>query len=187
MLSTGVIRWPTDGLILCPGKNLLPSHAQHRKKIGPKIFGQKPETLLADGFLSGLPAADACPADLCMVGKLLAIPAFCLPVSAEEGSAAPVQKQGVVVQNVLHRDAVKGGELVRKFGREAAVKCAAFQIPIELFLHAHHGSNLFLQQVKTIAAPTQTVPWVRDVGVRVVHTVERLRLYGGAGACQTYL
>ena len=62
---------------------------------------------------------------------------------------------------------VKGGELVRKFGREAAVKCAAFQIPIELFLHAHHGSNLFLQQVKTIAAPTQTVPWVRDVGVRV--------------------
>ena len=98
-----------------------------------------------------------------------------------------MQKQGVVVQNILHRDAVKGGELVRKFRREAAVKCAAFQILIEPFLHAHHGSNLFLQQVKTIAAPTQTVPWVRDVGVRVVHTVERLRLYGGAGACQTYL
>ena len=82
---------------------------------------------------------------------------------------------------------VKGGELVRKFRRKAAVKCAAFQILIEPFHHAHHGSNLFLQQVKTIAAPTQTVPWVRDVGVRVVHTVERLRLYGGAGACQTYL
>ena len=41
--------------------------------------------------------------------------------------------------------------------------------------------GLFLQQVKTIAAPTQTVPWVRDVGVRMVHTVERLRLYGSAG------
>ena len=102
-----------------------------------------------------------------MVGKLLTAPAFCLPVSAEEVSAAPAQKQGVVVQNVLHRDAVKGGELVRKFRRKAAVKCAAFQIPIEPFLHANHGSNLFLQQVKTIAAPTQTVPWVRDVGVRV--------------------
>ena len=76
---------------------------------------------------------------------------------------------------------------VRRFGREAAVKCAAFQILIEPFLHAHHGSNLFLQQVKTIAAPTQTVPWVRDVGVRMVHTVKRLRLYGGAGTCQSYL
>lgn len=145
------------------------------------------KALLTDGFLSGLPAANTCPAYLGMVGKLLTVPAFCLPVSAEEVSSAPVQKQGVVVQNILHRDTVKGGELVRKFGREAAVKCAAFQILIEPFLHAHHGSNLFLQQVKTIAAPTQTVPWVRDVGVRVVHTVERLRLYGGAGACQTYL
>ena len=81
-----------------------------------------------------------------------------LPVSAEEVSAAPVQKQGVVVQNVLHRDAVKSGELVRKFWREAAVRCSAFQIPIEPFLHTYHGSDLFLQQVKTIATPTQTVP-----------------------------
>ena len=145
------------------------------------------KALLTDGLLSTFPAADACPADLCMVGKLLTVPAFCLPVSAEEGSSAPVEKQDVVVQNILHRDAVKGGELVRKFGREAAVKCAAFQIPIEPFFHADHGGNVFLQQVKTIAASTQTVPWVRDVGVRVVHTVERLRLYGGAGACQTYL
>ena len=145
------------------------------------------KALLTDGLLSVFPAADACPADLCVVGKLLAIPAFCLPVSAEEGSAAPVQKQGVVVQNVLHRDAVKGGELVRNLRGEAPAEIAAFQILIEPFLHAHHGSNLFLQQVKTIAAPTQTVPWVWDVGVRVVHTVERLRLYGGAGACQTYL
>ena len=142
---------------------------------------------LTDGFLSGLPAANTCPAYLGMVGKLLTAPAFCFPVSAEEVSAAPVQKQGVVVQNVLHRDTEKGGELVRKFRRKAAVKYAAFQIPIEPFLHAHHDGNLFLQQVKTIAAPTQTVPWVRDVGVRVVHTVERLRLYGGAGACQSYL
>lgn len=141
------------------------------------------KALLTDGLLSTLPAADACPADLCVVGKLLAIPAFCLPVSAEEGSAAPVQKQGVVVQNVLHRDAVKGGELVRNLRGEAPAEIAAFQILIEPFLHAHHGGNLFLQQVKTIAAPTQTVPWVRDVGVRAVHTVERLRLYGSAGAC----
>lgn len=125
------------------------------------------KALLTDGLLSTLPAADACPADLCMVGKLLTVPAFCLPVSAEEVSSAPVQKQGVVVQNILHRDAVKGGELVRKFGREAAVKCAAFQILIEPFFHAHHGGNVFLQQTKAVAAPTQTVPWVRDVGVRV--------------------
>ena len=27
----------------------------------------------------------------------------------------------------------------------------------------------------------------KSVGVRVAHTVERLRLYGGAGACQSYL
>lgn len=141
------------------------------------------KALLTDGLLSTFPAADACPADLCVVGKLLAISAFCLPVSAEEGSAAPVQKQGVVVQNVLHRDAVKGGELVRNLRGEAPAEIAAFQILIEPFLHAHHGGNLFLQQVKTIAAPTQTVPWVRDVGVRMVHTVERLRLYGSAGAC----
>lgn len=141
------------------------------------------KALLTDGLLSTFPAADACPADLCMVGKLLTAPAFCLPVSAEEGSSAPVQKQGVVVQNILHRDTVKGGELVRNLRGEAPAEIAAFQIPIEPFLHANHGSNLFLQQVKTIAAPTQTVPWVRDVGVRMVHTVERLRLYGSAGAC----
>ena len=71
------------------------------------------KALLTDGLLSTLPAADACPADLCIVGKLLTVPAFCLPVSAEEGSSAPVQKQGVVVQNILHRDTVKDG------GREA--------------------------------------------------------------------
>ena len=145
------------------------------------------KALLTDGLLSTLPAADACPADLCMVGKLLTAPAFCLPVSAEEVSAAPVQKQGVVGQNVLNRDAVKGGELVRKFRRKAAVKCAAFQIPIEPFLHARHGGNVFLQQTKAVAAPAHTVGWIGDFGVRVVHTVERLRLYGGAGACQTYL
>ena len=69
------------------------------------------KALLTDGLLSAIPAADACPADLCMVGKLLTVPSLCLPVSAEEVSAAPVQKQGVVVQNVLHGDAVKGGEL----------------------------------------------------------------------------
>ena len=31
------------------------------------------KALLTDGLLSVFPAADACPADLCMVGKLLQI------------------------------------------------------------------------------------------------------------------
>ena len=145
------------------------------------------KALLTDGLLSVFPAADACPADLCMVGKLLAIPAFDLAVFPEKNSAAPVEKQGVVIQKVFDRDGIEGSQLVRNLRGEAPAEIAAFQILIEPFLHAHHGGNLFLQQVKTIAAPTQTVPWVRDVGVRVVHTVERLRLYGGAGACQTYL
>lgn len=106
--------------------------------------------------------------------------------SSEKGStiAGDLQASEIAKTIIL---VVKSGELVRKFRRKAAVKYAAFQIPIEPFLHAHHGSNVFLQQTKAVAAPTQTVPWVRDVGVRVVHTVERLRLYGGAGACQTYL
>ena len=103
------------------------------------------KALLTDGLLSTLPAADACPADLCMVGKLLTAPAFCLPVSAEEVSAAPVQKQGVVVQNVLHRDAVKGGELVRNLRGEAPAEIAAFKIPIEPFFYADHSGNVFLQ------------------------------------------
>ena len=77
------------------------------------------KALLTDGLLSVFPAADACPADLCVVGKLLTVPVFCLPVSAEEVSTAPVQKQGVVVQNVLHGDAVKDGELVRKLRGKA--------------------------------------------------------------------
>ena len=134
---------------------------------------------LTDGLLSTLPAADACQDDLCVVGKLLTVPAFCLPVSAEEVSAAPVQKQGVVVQNVLHRDAVKGGELVRQLRREAAVKCAAFQIPIEPFLHAHHGGNVFLQQTKAVAAPAHTVGWIGDFGVGMVHMKERLCFRSG--------
>ena len=160
---------------------------QHSSKIVPKVLDQQIKTLVADGFLTVLPCANRGTDELCVVGKLLTAPAFCLPVSAEEVSAAPVQKQGVVVQNVLHRDAVKGGELVRKFRRKAAVKYAAFQIPIEPFLHARHGGNVFLQQTKAVAAPAHTVGWIGDFGVRVVHTVERLRLYGGAGACQTYL
>ena len=137
------------------------------------------KALLTDGLLSTLPAADACPADLCVVGKLLTVPAFCLPISAEEVSAAPVEKQGVVVQNILHRDTVKGGELVRKFGREAAVKCAAFQILIEPFLHAHHGGNVFLQQTKAVAVPTHTVGWIGDFGVGMVHMKERLCFRSG--------
>ena len=100
---------------------------------------------MADGFLFGLPAANTCPAYLGMVGKLLTVPAFCLPVSAEEGSAAPVQKQGVVVQNVLHRDAVKGGELVRNLRGEAPAEIAAFKVLVELFFYADHSGNVFLQ------------------------------------------
>ena len=103
------------------------------------------KALLTDGLLSTFPAADACPAYLDMVGKLLAIPAFCLPVSAEEGSAASVQKQGVVVQNVLHRDAVKGGELVRNLRGEAPAEIAAFKVLVELFFYADHSGNVFLQ------------------------------------------
>ena len=160
---------------------------QHSSKIVPKVLDQQIKTLVADGFLTVLPCANRGTADLCMVGKLLTAPAFCLPVSAEEVSAAPVQKQGVVVQNVLHRDAVKGGELVRNLRGEAPAEIAAFKVLVEPFFHADHGGNVFLQQTKAVAAPTQTVPWVRDVGVRVVHTVERLRLYGDAGACQSYL
>ena len=137
--------------------------------------------------MSAFPAADACPADLCMVGKLLAIPAFDLAVFPEKNSAAPVEKQGVVIQKVFDRDGIEGSQLVRNLRGEAPAEIAAFQIPIEPFFHADHGGNVFLQQTKAVAAPTQTVPWVRDVGVRVVHTVERLRLYGSAGACQSYL
>ena len=137
------------------------------------------KALLTDGLLSAFPAADACPADLCVVGKLLTVPAFCLPVSAEEVSAAPVQKQGVVVQNILHRDTVKGGELVRQLRREAAVKCTAFQILIEPFFHADHGGNVFLQQTKAVAAPAHTVGWIGDFGVGMVHMEERLCFRSG--------
>ena len=145
------------------------------------------KALLTDGFLSAFPAADACPADLCMVGKLLTVPAFCLPVSAEEGSSAPVQKQGVVVQKVFDRDGIEGSQLVRNLRGEAPAEIAAFKVPVEPFLHAHHGGNLFLQQVKTIAAPTQTVPWVRDVGVRVVHMEERLCFRSGVRSGKRHL
>ena len=116
------------------------------------------KALLTDGLLSTFPAADACPADLCMVGKLLTVPAFCLPVSAEEVSAAPVEKQGVVIQKVFDRDGIEGSQLIRNLRGETPAEIAAFQIPIEPFLHANHGGNVFLQQVKTIAAPMQTVP-----------------------------
>lgn len=148
------------------------------------------KALLTDGLLSAFPAADACPADLCMVGKLLTVPSLCLPVSAEEVSAAPVEKQGVVIQKVFDRDGIEGSQLVRNLRGEAPAEIAAFKVLVEPFFHADHGGNVFLQQTKAVAAPTQTVPWVRDVGVRMVHTVERLRLYGGAGpaklTCKMY-
>ena len=45
------------------------------------------KALLTDGLLFTLPAADACPADLCMVGKLLTAPAFCAQQLFCEGKA----------------------------------------------------------------------------------------------------
>ena len=86
------------------------------------------KALLTDGLLSAFPAADACPADLCVVGKLLTVPAFDLAVFPEKNSAAPVEKQGVVIQKVFDRDGIEGSQLVRQLRREAAVKCAAFQM-----------------------------------------------------------
>ena len=93
------------------------------------------KALLTDGLLSTFPAADACPADLCMVGKLLAIPAFDLAVFPEKNSAAPVQKQGVVVQKVFDRDGIEGSELVRNLRGEAPAEIAAFKVLVEPFLH----------------------------------------------------
>lgn len=145
------------------------------------------KALLTDGLLSTFPAADACPADLCVVGKLLTVPAFCLPISAEEGSSAPVEKQGVVIQKVFDRDGIEVSQLVRNLRGEAPAEIAAFKVLVEPFLHAHHGSNLFLQQTKAVAAPAHTVGWIGDFGVGMVHMEERLRLYGSAGACQSYL
>ena len=137
------------------------------------------KALLTDGLLSTLPAADACPADLCVVGKLLTVPSLCLPVSAEEVSAAPVEKQGVVIQKVFDRDGIEGSQLVRNLRGEAPAEIAAFKVLVEPFFHADHGGNVFLQQTKAVAAPTQTVPWIRDVGVRVVHMKERLCFRSG--------
>ena len=179
MPSTGVIRWPTDGLILCPGKNLLPSHMQHSSKIVPKVLAQQIKALLTDGLLSAFPAADACPADLCVVGKLLTAPAFGFPVASEQLSAAPVQKQGVVVQNILHRDTVKGSELVRNLRGEAPAEIAAFKVLVEPFFYADHGGNVFLQQAETVSAPAHTVGRIGDFGVGMVHTEERLCFRSG--------
>lgn len=103
------------------------------------------KALLTDGLLSTLPAADACPADLCMVGKLLTVPAFCLPVSAEEISTAPVEKQGVVIQKVFDRDGIEGSQLVRNLRGEAPAEIAAFKVLVEPFFYADHSGNVFLQ------------------------------------------
>ena len=114
-----------------------------------------------------------------MVGKLLAIPAFCLSVFSEKSPSAPVEKQGVVIQKVFDWNGIEGSQLVRNLRGEAPAEIAAFQIPIEPFLHANHGSNLFLQQVKTIAAPAHTVGRIRDFGVGMVHMEERLCFRSG--------
>ena len=56
---------------------------------------------------------------------------------------------------------------------------SAFKVLEEPFFYAHHGSNLFLQKVKTIAAPTHTVGWIGDFGVGMVHTEEFLCFRSG--------
>ena len=152
---------------------------QHSSKIVPKVLDQQIKTLLADGFLSGFPAANACPAYLGMVGKLLTVPAFCLPVSAEEGSSTPVQKQGVVIQKVFDRDGIEGSQLVRNLRGEASAEIAAFKVLVEPFFHADHGGNVFLQQTKAVAAPAHTVGWIGDFGVGMVHMEERLCFRSG--------
>ena len=145
----------------------------------PKVLDQQIKTLVADGFLTVLPCANRGTADLRMVGKLLAIPAFDLAVFPEKNSSAPVQKQGVVVQNVLHRDTVKGGELVRNLRGEAPAEIAAFKVLVEPFFYADHSGNVFLQQTKAVAAPTHTVGWIGDFGVGMVHMKERLCFRSG--------
>ena len=152
---------------------------QHSSKIVPKVLDQQIKTLVADGFLIVLPCANRGTADLRMVGKLPAGPAFGFPVASEQLSSAPVQKQGVVVQNVLHRDTVKGGELVRNLRGEAPAEIAAFKVLVEPFFYADHGSNLFLQQTKAVAAPAHTVGRIGDFGVGMVHMEERLCFRSG--------
>ena len=117
------------------------------------------ETFLTDGLLSIFPAANTCPVYLGMVGKLLTVPAFCLPVSAEEGSSAPVEKQGVVIQKVFDRDGIEGSQLVRNLRGEAPAEIAAFKVPVEPFFYADHGGNVFLQQAEKVSAPAHTVGW----------------------------
>lgn len=137
------------------------------------------KALLTDGLLSVFPTADACPADLCVVGKLLTVPAFCLPVSAEEGSSTPVEKQGVVIQKVFDRDGIEGSQLIRNLRGEASAEIAAFKVLVEPFFHADHGGNVFLQQTKAVAASAHTVGRIRDFGVGMVHMEERLCFRSG--------
>ena len=152
---------------------------QHSSKIVPKVLDQQIKTLVADGFLIVLPCANRGTADLRMVGKLPAGPAFGFPVASEQLSSAPVQKQGVVVQNVLHRDTGKGGELVRNLRGEAPAEIAAFKVLVEPFFYADHGGNVFLQQAETVSAPAHTVGRIRDFGVGMVHMEERLCFRSG--------
>ena len=134
---------------------------------------------MTDGLLSVFPAADACPADLCVVGKLLAIPAFCLSVFSEKSPSTPVEKQGIVIQKVFDRDGIEGSQLVRNLRGEAPAEIAAFKVPVEPFFYADHGGNVFLQQAETVSAPAHTVGWIGDFGVGMVHMEERLCFRSG--------
>ena len=105
---------------------------------------------MTDRFLPSLPAANACPANFGMLGKLLAIPAFGLPVFPEKSPSASVEKQGVVIQKVFDRDGVEVSQLVRNLWGEASAEIAAFKVLVEPFFHADHGGNVFLKQKKVI-------------------------------------
>ena len=148
-------------------------------KTGTKVFHQMAKALLTDGLLSVFPAANACPADLCVVGKLLTVPAFCLSVFSEKNAATPVEKQGVVIQKVFDRDGIEGSQLVRNLRGEAPTEIAAFKVLVEPFFYADHGGNVFLQQAETVSAPAHTVGRIRDFGVGMVHTEERLCFRSG--------
>lgn len=145
----------------------------------PKVLDQQIKTLVADGFLTVLPCANRGTADLCMVGKLLTIPAFCLAVFPEKSPSTPVEKQGIVIQKVFDRDGIEGSQLIRNFRGEAPAEIAAFKVLVEPFFYANHGGNLFLQQTKAVAAPAHTVGWIGDFGVGMVHMEERLRFRSG--------
>ena len=133
--------------------HMVPSHMQHSGEIVPQVLYQQVKALVADGFLTVFPCADRGAADLCVVGKLPAIPAFGFPVTVEQLSTAAVQEQGVVIQKAFHRDAVKGGKLVRQFEREGAAELSGFKAAIVVHADADRISDFTLHHAQLMPAP----------------------------------